>query len=190
MKKRPTLGSKVDDQQIVVGPYSALGVGAKVGAGRLDVPLSTDKNGGSIRIELATPLAAKHRQEAFSRHALGDRQASRFENRRRDIGQTDQIVDRPIGRNLRSTDGQCHRSSKVVKIAFAMGKTRRSMIATDDDHRRIGKPARIEPIEQHADGRIVGGDLSEVIGKILSNDGYIGQERWKLALELLGIESP
>ena len=154
------------------------------------MPLSTDKDGGSIRIELAAPLAAKHRQEAFSRHALGDRQAGRFENRRRDIGQTDQIVDRAIGRNLRSTDGQCHRRSKVVQIAFAMGEPRRSMIAADDDHRRIGKPARFEPGKQHADGRIVGGDLSEVIGKILSNDGYIGQEGWKLALELLRIESP
>jgi hypothetical protein len=64
------------------------------------------------------------------------------------------------------------------------------MIAADDDHRRIGKPGRFEPGKQHADGRIVGGDLSEVIGKILSNDGYIGQEGWKLALELLRIESP
>ena len=71
-----------------------------------------------------------------------------------------------------------------------MRETRGAVVAADDDQRVLAFARAVQFGEDGADGGVPGLDLTQVVGQILADDRYVGEEGWHLAFEFVGIDAP
>ena len=187
---RPAVGREVADVEEVRRAQGPHGIGQVAFAGAGDVPLAAGDDPVALGIDLAALVGLQQRQQRLAIEAGGRRDAADFHERRREVGQADEVVDDAAA----FAAGHAHRErdadAVVVEVALAGGHARHAVVAADDDERVVELAGLFEPLQQHADLGIDGLALAEVVGHVLADFGHVGQEFGQLAGQRIGLDAP
>ena len=188
--QRIAVRPEVDDQGVVGRTDRPLRVGQVTGTSHLDMPFATGHDKIPLWIDSTLAFGFQNRPQTAACHHLGDGDAAGLQERGGQIHQIDKIVHHTSPSHARTSDSQADAGSKTVQVALAVRKTRRAVVAADDDQRVVQLASLLHFVQQQTDGGIKRHDLAEVVHQVFPHLMHVRQERRHLALQVVRVQSP
>ena len=186
----PAVGAKVNDELKILRANGALWIRRLTSACSLHVPFATGEVCIALRIHPAVLAGFQHIPQTARRHAGGYFGLPGLEKGRRQVGQADEVIYDAAALHPGAGNGEADAGAEVIQVAFAMRKSRRAVIAADDDQRVVVFASLFQFLNKNAQRRIEGGNFAEVICQIFTYRMHIRQERRHLAFQVIRINTP
>ena len=154
------------------------------------MPFPPGENGITGGVDPSLFLRLQYIPQTAGGNSPGHIHLTRFQEGGSQVGQANKIMYHAPAFDTRSGNCQANPGAKIIEIAFAVRKARRSMITAHHDDRVLVFAHLAQFLDQDSQAGVEGGDLTKIIGQVLPHFVDVGQECRHLALEVVGVDAP